>query len=56
MKDNVLIEGGYGSRKIASFQRSREDSLRHSGASHVVRKSSKKSGSWSRPEAGVRRR
>ena len=31
MKDNVLIEGGYRSRRIASFQCSRQDSLRHSG-------------------------
>jgi hypothetical protein len=30
MKDNVLIEGGYRSRKIASFQRRRQDSLCHS--------------------------
>jgi hypothetical protein len=30
MKDNVLIEGGYRSGKIASFQRAREGSLCHS--------------------------
>jgi hypothetical protein len=39
MKDNVLIEGGYRSRKIASFQRSCEGSLGHSRDSHVVGKS-----------------
>jgi hypothetical protein len=34
MKDNVLIEGGYRSGKIASFQRAREGSLCHSSVSH----------------------
>jgi hypothetical protein len=38
MKDNVLIEGGYRSQKIASFQRSCEGSLCHSCVFHVVGK------------------
>ena len=44
MKDNILIEGGYCSQKIDSFQRSREGSLCHRGDSRVVGKGERRLG------------